>query len=463
MRGDARLPRRHRFATVASPDELFRRLPAGHRFRFAAGARETSVMGCAPVRVFDECLEPGSGATGELPAAALREALPRLPQRREEAGFDGGAVGFVTYERGLPLLGLPARRLARPGPNLAFAVYDTFARWHPEPAGVEVVSWGLNDEGRFEPRLALERASALEEILRTPGGSSASPPQFRAGSARASLDREEHGRAVEAILDAIGRGDIYQADLTAQFAVDFEGDPNGLFERLLRDNPAPHSTLLEVGPVTVVSSSPETLLRCEGRLVESRPIKGTARRDPDPQRDRRLARALAASRKNAAELLMITDLMRNDLGRVCRFGTVRVPALQALESYPHVHHLVSTVRGELRRGLDVFDALAAVLPAGSITGTPKRRAVEILGELEPCPRDVYTGAIGWVGFDRSAHFSVGIRSGILADGVFSFGAGGGIVADSRPHAEWKELLLKAKGFAKALGLELEPTAHVRER
>ena len=463
MKGDARLPRRHRFVTAATADELFRRLPAAHRFRFAAGARETSVMGWRPVRVVEERLEPGLTPGAALPTAALREALPRLPQRRGASGFDGGAVGFVTYERGLPFLGLPARPLARPGPDLYFAVYDTFASWHPETAEVEVVSWGLSEEGCFEARLALQRASELEEILREPGGPPAGLSQFRARALTASLERDAHARAIEAILAAIGRGDIYQANLTAQFSVDFEGDPIGLFESLLRDNPAPHSTLLEAGSITVVSSSPETLLRCEGRLVESRPIKGTARRDPDPERDRRLGRALAASRKNAAELLMITDLMRNDLGRVCRFGTVRVPALKALESFPHVHHLVSTVRGELCGGLDVFDALAALLPAGSITGTPKRRAVEILAELEPCPRDVYTGAIGWVGFDRCAHFSVGIRSGILADGVFSFGAGGGIVADSRPRAEWKELLLKAKGFATALGLELEPTAHVRER
>ncbi len=152
---------------------------------------------------------------------------------------------------------------------------------------------------------------------------------------------------------------------------------------------------------------------------------------------------------------MITDLLRNDFGKVCEPGTVRVPELRALESFAHVHHLVSTVRGRLRPGLDALDALAAVFPCGSIAGAPKRRAMEILAALEPVRRDVYTGAVGWLGFDRSADWSVAIRTGILAGEVFSFGAGGGIVAESNPDSEWEELQVKAKGMAQALGIALE--------
>ncbi|MBZ0268060.1 anthranilate synthase component I family protein, partial [bacterium] len=186
-----------------------------------------------------------------------------------------------------------------------------------------------------------------------------------------------------------------------------------------------------------------------------RPIKGTAARHADDAEDRRRAGALLASTKDRAELLMITDLLRNDLGKVCAPGSVRVPALRTLESFPHLHHLVSTIRGTLAPSLDVFDALAAVFPCGSITGAPKRRAMEILRDLEPAPRGIYTGAVGWIGFDRSASFRVAIRTGEHRDGVFSFGAGGGIVIDSTADAEWRELLLKTRAFARALGVEPE--------
>jgi para-aminobenzoate synthetase component 1 len=204
---------------------------------------------------------------------------------------------------------------------------------------------------------------------------------------------------------------------------------------------------------TAISSSPERLLAVTGDRVESRPIKGTAARDPDPALDRLRAEALLRSAKDRAELLMITDLVRNDLGKVCAYGSVRVPALRELESFPHLHHLVSTVTGRLRPGATAVDALLALFPGGSITGAPKRRAMQLLRELEPCARGVYTGSVGWLGFDRSADFSIAIRSGHLRDGVFCFGAGGGIVADSDPDAEWEELLLKTRAprFALRVG------------
>ncbi|MGH2571212.1 MAG: chorismate-binding protein, partial [bacterium] len=183
--------------------------------------------------------------------------------------------------------------------------------------------------------------------------------------------------------------------------------------------------------------------------------KGTSPRDPDPAIDRLLGEELRRSAKDRAELLMITDLVRNDLGKVCVPGSVRVPSLRDLESFPHVHHLVSTVRGRLAPGRDALDALAALFPAGSIVGCPKRRAMEILGGLETAARGVYTGTVGWVGFDRSCAFNVAIRTAWLRDGVFSFGAGGGIVADSDPSREWDELGWKARAIADALRASLE--------
>lgn len=372
-------------------------------------------------------------------------------------------MGFLTYECGAFGESLPSRP-ARPQdpPFLGFAMYDTFAVRHPGDE-VEVVSWGLDAAGLFDGRLALRRAGELEERLRhrrpVPGETAAFP---HGSPLRASLRRVDHARAVEVLLDRIRRGDLYQGNLTVRLDTDFAGDGVELFERLLRDNPAPESAFLEAEGLTAVSSSPERLLRADGRHVATRPIKGTAPREPDPALDRERAEALLRSPKDRAELLMITDLLRNDLGKVCEYGSVRVPRLRELESYPHVHHLVSTVTGRLRPGLDALDALAALFPCGSITGAPKRAAMEILRELEPVPRGLYTGTVGWIGFDRSAQFNVAIRTGHLRDGVFSFGAGGGIVADSDPDAEWEELRWKARAMCRALGVaEIESRREVR--
>jgi anthranilate/para-aminobenzoate synthase component I len=414
------------------------------------------VFGTDPVLVLSsrsEDLSESERRADPLLLRELRALLPRLPDAASGGLFPGGAVGFITYERGALLEDLPPVRLARPGPDLHFAIYDTFAIWHPASSEVEVVSWGLTGDGSFDEALALRRAGDLEEMLRGAAWNEESEGIEKSDAAAAfptSLDREGHARGVASILDFIERGDIYQANLTVRFDVPFSGDPVALFERHLARNPSPHAAYLEADEVVVLSSSPERLLWVQGRDVESRPIKGTSPRFVDPAKDAASARTLLSSEKDQAELLMITDLLRNDLGKVCEFGSVRVPSLRVLESYAHVHHLVSTIRGRLRAEFDALDALAAVFPCGSIAGAPKRRAMEILRQLEPSPRDVYTGTIGWVGFDRSSHWSVAIRTGILAEGILSFGAGGGIVADSHAGAEWNELHWKAKAFTEEL-------------
>jgi len=453
------LPRRHRFRANTDVDTLFRRLPAGTRFRLSppGGA---DVFGADPVVT----LTPRMADDSPLLAAALRAALPRVPSLPLSAapGFPGGAVGVIPYESGVALEGLP-RAASRPDGEANgawFGVYDTFARVHPDAAEVEVVSWGLLGDGAFDEREALRRARDLEELLRSassgepaPGGATPGPGVAPGGTeAHCSLDQEAHARAIDRIHEHIRRGDIYQANLTARFDVATDMAPLDLHERLRRDNPAPLATYLETDNGTVVSCSPECLLAARGRELVSEPIKGTAARGADPDDDARRARALLASAKDRAELLMITDLVRNDLGKVCVPGSVRVPHLARVRSFPHLHHLVATVRGTLPAGCDALDALAALFPYGSVTGAPKRRAMEILRELEPVPRGVYTGAVGWIGFDRSAAFAVGIRTGRHAGGIFSFGAGGGIVIDSRPADEWRELQLKARAFLLALGV-----------
>ena len=463
-----RIPRRHRFRTTEGAEVLFRRLPRDRRFRLAAGADGAQRFGASPVAVIDGDAEPG------IPKQALRRALPRVPDTRR-SGFPGGALGYVAYERGYGLENLAPRAGARDSArDVWFGVYDTFATFDPARGEVEITSWGWRDGNGFDERTALRRAEALERRLRgggdphagTAADEEAPPPGAKNGResvpARASLDALRHADAVAQVLEAIRRGDIYQANLTARFDAPTSVVPLTLFERLLRDNPAPFATFLETDHGTVISCSPERMLAASGRDIETRPIKGTSARADDPVRDAALAAELLASPKNRAELLMITDLLRNDFGKVCAPGTVHVPRLVGLESFPHLHHLASTIVGRLRPGLDALDALEAVFPCGSVTGAPKRRAMEILRDLEPAPRGVYTGTVGWVGFDRSADFAVAIRTGVLADGVFSFGSGGGIVIDSDAASEWDELLLKARAFALALALGADADGASRE-
>jgi para-aminobenzoate synthetase component 1 len=223
-----------------------------------------------------------------------------------------------------------------------------------------------------------------------------------------------------------------------------------LFCRLSAVSPAPFSAYLDCGAFQIVSSSPELFLRLNGSHVETRPIKGTRPRSKDPTRDAQLAYELQTSAKETAELVMITDLLRNDLGRVCEYGSVQVPALARLERFPQVQHLISTVEGRLRPGLTHFQALSACFPGGSITGAPKIRAMEIIDELEPIARGPYTGALGYLGFNRESQLSIIIRSAICLRDIAHFQVGAGIVADSDATAEYDETLAKARGFFEAL-------------
>jgi para-aminobenzoate synthetase component 1 len=214
--------------------------------------------------------------------------------------------------------------------------------------------------------------------------------------------------------------------------------------------PAPFAAYLDAGDFQLVSSSPERFLRLSGGHIQTRPIKGTRPRDPDPTRDAQLTYELQTSAKEMSELVMITDLLRNDLGRVCEFGSVHVPELVRLERYPQVQHLVSTVEGRLRPDITHLRALAQCFPGGSITGAPKIRAMQIIDELESVTRGPYTGALGYLGFNRESQFSILIRTAVLKDNFAHFHAGAGIVADSDPAAEYDETLAKAGGFLQAL-------------
>ena len=219
-----------------------------------------------------------------------------------------------------------------------------------------------------------------------------------------------------------------------------------MFDYFRQRSPAPFSAYLDFADFELASTSPELFLRLSGNHILTRPIKGTRPRGSDPTRDAQLAYELQTSPKENAELVMITDLLRNDLGRVCEYGTVQVPDLMRLEKYSHVQHLVSTVEGRLRPDVTHFDAFASCFPGGSVTGAPKIRAMEIIDELEPLSRGPYTGALGYLGFNRESQVNIVIRTALVKDGQGYFNVGAGIVADSDPEAEWEETLAKGAAF-----------------
>jgi len=255
---------------------------------------------------------------------------------------------------------------------------------------------------------------------------------------------------VARVQEYIAAGDIYQVNLAQKFSTPFTGNSYRLFEHLLERSPAPGGAFLDFGDTRILSASPELFLRIRGRHITTRPIKGTRPRSRDPIRDEQLAFELQTDPKELAELVMITDLERNDLGQICEYGSVTVTQLVQLERFAQVFHLVSTIEGMLRPGFDALDAVRACIPGGSISGAPKKRACEIIRELEPCPRGIYTGLIGYFDDNGDAAFSIAIRTMVLEGENLHFSVGSGITAGSIPAREYDETLHKAAGMEMAV-------------
>ncbi len=268
-----------------------------------------------------------------------------------------------------------------------------------------------------------------------------------------NFTRPAYLAAIRRTKDYISAGDIYQVNLSQRLSAPLTTSPWQLYDRLARENPSPFAAYFRTPDATIISCSPERFLQVRGREVETRPIKGTRPRGATPEEDARLAQELLSSEKDRAENVMIVDLERNDLGRVCEFGSVHVPELFAIEQYATVHHLVSTVRGRLRPGATALDCLRESFPGGSITGAPKVRAMEIIEELEPTRRGVYTGAIGYLCFSGDMDTNIVIRTIVIQNGLAHFQVGGGIVADSVPEAEYQETMDKARALTRALAAE----------
>jgi len=451
-----------------------------------------------------ERVEPAAGhalaVVRDLLAAHAAEPVPGLPP------FQGGAAGYVGYDWGAVLERLPAPRhddLAIP--DVLLGVYDWVLAWDHRQGRAWIVSTGLPAtdaarEARAARRLRevralltgdaapgaaeaaahgdagahgtdteraetmVHRAFARSNVV--VGGGPAAPapsfplddalPEARALGLRSSFTHRGYLDAVARVREYILAGDIFQANLSQRLEAPLREHPWSLYRRLRRVNPAPFAAYLDFGDVVVASASPERFLGApDGRHVEARPIKGTRPRGTGPMHDAALGRALEESAKDRAENLMIVDLLRNDLSRVCLPGTVHAPELFTLERHSTVHHLVSSVVGELAPGADAAALLAATFPGGSITGAPKIRAMEIIAELEPSRRGVYCGSVGYLSVTGALDTSIVIRTYLAladADGhprVY-FSVGGGIVADSDPEDEYRETLTKAKALIDAL-------------
>ncbi len=388
--------------------------------------------------------------------------------------FIGGAVGYLAYDWGRVLERRPRATYDDLGlPEALFGLYDWVLAWDHALNECWVVEEdgqdGRNGQGGQVGQSAqddwLDLAQghlSVPPVPSVPPAPGTVPVPFAPSYAVLGLDGAEqiglrstfthrgYLSAVQRVVEYIRAGDIFQANLSQRFDAPLRETVDQFYLRLRTTNPAPFGAYLHCEDVTVLSVSPERFLRLEAGQVETRPIKGTRPRGLGPLHDAALGRELTESDKDRAENVMIVDLLRNDLSRVCRPGSVRVPALFALEHHPTVHHLVSTVTGELCAGATATDLLRAAFPGGSITGAPKVRAMQIIAELEPTERGVYCGSVIWLGRDGAMDSSIAIRTAVAHNGRLYFSAGGGIVADSDPELEYRETLHKVQGIVRTL-------------
>ncbi|MCK5944307.1 MAG: aminodeoxychorismate synthase component I [Planctomycetes bacterium] len=388
------------------------------------------------------------------------EALLAAPRSAPLALLHGGGAGptwLCTEPAGS--LTIPAGEWAgafeRVGAFLAEHRDRRVVGWLGYDLGLDVESWATTIADDFPvPLVHLSAYGQVREFAEVAAVGAPAVPA--AVGLRAHVGREDYERRVAAVVEHIRAGDVFQANLTQPFTGGFDGDPRALFWRLCEQSPAPFAAYVEDGAGTaVLSSSPEEFLWRDGDDLRTRPIKGTRPRDADPQEDRRLLEELLASEKDQAELAMIVDLLRNDLGKVARTGTVQVGPFPEHASFAQVHHLFATVTARLRPAVSVVELLRATFPGGSITGCPKLRCLEILESLEVARRGVYTGAVGWFGPGDRLHLNIAIRTLVHRDGRVRGNAGGGITALSDPHLEWRESLAKMAGLERALQCRVE--------
>ena len=440
--------------------ERFRDLPGLALLESARPGRNArwTYLTADPVAVLE------APAAGPDPFAVARRLVGRLDRTvvipADAPRFLGGLVGFLGYEIGHELERLPSIAADDQGlPSMRLALHDWVVAWDRRTGFAWLGGRALDGDARRLARRLDDVHARLTAPAPARGTSEALPGEPPTLAFRSGMSRTAYEAGVEVVRARIARGDIYQANLTRRLATTFDGDPWVSYRHLRTGDPSLFSAYLDLGssplsgrPRALLSASPEPFLAVDADgLVSTDPIKGTRPRGRTRDEDRALACELLTSGKDRAENVMIVDVLRNDLGRVCRPGSVRVPRLCRLERTATVQHLVSTVTGRLADGRDAFDLLAASFPGGSITGAPKIRAMEILEELEPVRRGPYTGALGWIGPDGAMQTSILIRT-FVADGrQMTLHVGGGITYRSDPAAEWEETVTKARGPLGAIG------------
>jgi anthranilate synthase component I len=402
-----------------------------------------------------ETNEPFITVLRRLMAEFRSPYVPGLPR------FTGGAVGFIGYDAS-PFFEPALHHAWRDASwandtaedDAGFMLFDTVLAFDHVKHRILIVANAritADEDLQALYQFACAKIQFLERELER-GLSQTDTGMRPAPEIRTNQTRDHFESGVRTIKEHIAAGDLYQGVLSQRFEADITAEPFTVYRALRHVNPSPYMYFIRLGGLSIVGSSPEMLVRVEGRRVETHPIAGTRPRGANDEEDLRLAEELKRNEKERAEHVMLVDLGRNDLGRVCEYGSVRVPQYMALERYSHVMHLVSTVDGRLAEEHDHLGALVACFPAGTVSGAPKIRAMQILASLEPTRRDVYAGAVGYIDFAGNLDFCIAIRTITIRNGSARVQAGAGIVADSNPAAEYEETRDKARALLQALAM-----------
>ncbi|MFH1202455.1 MAG: aminodeoxychorismate synthase component I [Candidatus Omnitrophota bacterium] len=401
------------------------------------------------------------------PLAAIKELLNqyRLNESIDAIPFLGGAVGYFAYDLGFILEKIPLRSQDDLNlPDCILGFYDPVIIYDHKMEKLHIFSSGLPEKNtslakklaQYKLKLIEEKLNRWESGVFKNGASGWQARLIEPSGYASNFSHESYLKAIVKAKDYIKKGDIYQLNLSQRFSLNNPGEPFSLYKNLVRINPSPFSAYFDAADFQIISSSPERFLNLNSGVVETRPMKGTRPRGRDAREDSALRKELLESAKDKAELIMIADLERNDLGKVCSYGSIKVKKLRNLESYATVFQTTSSITGHLHPDKDAIDLLKACFPGGSITGCPKIRAMQIIEELEPTRRSVYTGAVGYIGFNGNMDLNIAIRTIIKKHDEVYFQVGGGIVADSVPELEYEETLVKARALFKALSFVNEP-------
>lgn len=420
------------------------------RVIFTASGRRIRIEEDGKVREFETQRDP----LGELEALMARYkpiTFSELPI------FYGGAVGFLTYE--MVRFFEPTVPLAKKNdlglPDAYFVVSDTLVIFDHLARKLKIlVNAFVEGDAGVVYDAAVARIAQVEQALEKPVASPVMEPLGESPQLEpeVNMTRDQYVRMTEAMQEYIRAGDIFQVVPSQRFAVPFAGDPIVLYRALRHVNPSPYMFCIKFGDIALIGSSPETHVRCENGMAEIHPIAGTRPRKARPDEDEAMEKELLADPKERAEHVMLVDLARNDLGRVCEFDTVKVTDFMTVERYSHVMHIVSHVIGQLKAGTSVYDVIRATFPAGTVSGSPKVRAMQIIAEQEPTCRGVYSGVVGYFGFSGNLDSCIAIRTMLLKGGKAYIQAGGGLVADSTALGEYHESVNKSKAALKAIAL-----------